>query len=253
MAGVKRREIADLAAELSDDQLREAREVFSLFDKDGKPAARTNCCAASTLPAPDIVHDTTPAAATIGKGEIGQKELHFALARLGQHADREEVNAMIAKFDENGSGTIDFQEFLQIMAMFGWDGVSLSDEDMADLRMSFYGQASICRWLSDATGTGSGDVTGDDVGSITRICRQIVMSRQKEVFIYACILVAAVVSGMQSYKIDSPYEHASWAIAVDAVILCAFTLEIRECTLASMRIGVACIARLTLLSWASMV
>ena len=107
------------------------------------------------------------------------------------------------------------------MDIFGWNGASLSDDELKSLRMSFYGQASICRWLSDTAGSGtagtslslpvfasyklmihcrsgSGDVTGDDVGAVTRICRKIVMSRQKEVFIYMCILVAAIVSGTQS-------------------------------------------------------
>ena len=36
---VKRRELRELAAGLSDAQLKEAQEVFSLFDKDGKSVA----------------------------------------------------------------------------------------------------------------------------------------------------------------------------------------------------------------------
>ena len=37
-----RREIRDLAAELSEQQLVEAREVFNLFDKDGTPRSAAN-------------------------------------------------------------------------------------------------------------------------------------------------------------------------------------------------------------------
>jgi glutamine synthetase len=36
---VKKRELSELAASLSDAQLKEAQEVFTLFDKDGKSAA----------------------------------------------------------------------------------------------------------------------------------------------------------------------------------------------------------------------
>lgn len=37
-----RKEVRDLAAELSEEQLNEAREVFNLFDKDGKPGAASS-------------------------------------------------------------------------------------------------------------------------------------------------------------------------------------------------------------------
>jgi hypothetical protein len=161
-----------------------------------------------------------------GSGEIGHQELNFALAKLGQHPGPDEVNEIIAEFDVSGSGTIDFQEFLQIMDTVGWDGPSLTTEQMKDMQVSFYGQASICRWLSDAAASGSGDVTGDDVGPITRLCRKIALARSFEFFIYMCIFCAAVVSGMQSYTVDSPYEHATWALVVDGAILFVFSAEI---------------------------
>jgi hypothetical protein len=194
---VQKKDIKDLAAELTLEQLTEAREVFALFDADGK-------------------------------GEIGHKELNFALARLGQHPSAEEVDAMIREFDDDNNGTIDFEEFLGMMEILGWNDTSLSESELKSLQVSFYGQASICRWLEDGAASSSGDVTGDDVGPVTRTCRIIAMARPFEMFVYLCIFAAAVISGMQSYKVDSPYEHASWAIAADGVILFIFTAEICE-------------------------
>ena len=49
-----------------------------------------------------------------------------------------------------------------------------------------------------------GDITGEAVPSCTRAARKIVIRKEFEALIYICIVVAAVVSGMQSYKVDSP-------------------------------------------------
>ena len=172
-----------------------------------------------------------------GSGEIGHRELNFALAKLGQHPGPDEVNEIISEFDVNGSGAIDFEEFLQIMDTVGWNGPSLTKEQLKDMQVSFYGQASICRWLNDAAASGSGDVTGADVGPITRLCRKIALARSFEVFIYMCIFCAAVVSGMQSYKIDSPYEHATWALVVDGAIMLIFSAEIcKRCVICQTRL-----------------
>ena len=54
------------------------------------------------------------------------------------------------------------------------------------------------------------------------------MARPFELLIYACIFIAAVISGLQSYKVDSEYEHATWAIAADFAILILFMTEISE-------------------------
>ena len=59
---VDTKEIKGLAAELTAEQLQEAEYVFNLFDVDGK-------------------------------GEIGKKELNFALGKLGQHPEPEEIEA----------------------------------------------------------------------------------------------------------------------------------------------------------------
>ena len=70
---------------LTTEQIAEFKEAFSLFDKDGK-------------------------------GEISEKELITVLRALGNNPTEEELDTMIKEVDEDGSGTIDFGEFLEMMA-----------------------------------------------------------------------------------------------------------------------------------------
>lgn len=193
---VAKTSLRQMVDSLSEEQLAEAREVFQLFDLDGK-------------------------------GEIGTRELSFALAQLGQHPTPEELDKMVAEFDDDGDGAINFEEFLVMMDTLGWNNTEISDKDVKRLQISYYGQASIVRWLQDdkADGTG-GDVTGPDIPALTRTCRQIVLTLSLEKLIYVCILVAAVISGLQSYKVDSEYEDAAWCAVVDTFILLIFGAEI---------------------------
>jgi len=70
---------------LSDEEIAEFKEAFSLFDKDG---------------------DNT----------ITTKELGTVMRSLGQEPTEGELNDMINEVDANGNGTIDFEEFLEMMA-----------------------------------------------------------------------------------------------------------------------------------------
>ncbi|CAD6236292.1 unnamed protein product [Miscanthus lutarioriparius] len=74
-----------MADQLSEDQITEFKEAFSLFDKDGN-------------------------------GYITTKELGTVMRSLGQNPTEAELQDMIAEVDSNGSGTIDPQEFLGLMA-----------------------------------------------------------------------------------------------------------------------------------------
>ena len=197
LAGSSADELAgDVIEKLSPEQLKDAQDTFNLFDKDGH-------------------------------GEIGTKELIFALARLGQHPTAEEVDEMIAEFDDDGNGKIDFKEFLVMMDQLGWNNDEISDKDKKRLQISYYGQASIVRWLTDDSDSGgSGDVTGLSVPALQRFCRNIVMARTTEMLVYLCIFAAAVISGMQSYKVDSEFEDATWCKVADGLILVIFTAEI---------------------------
>merc|ERR1712137_1275214 len=50
-----------------------------------------------------------------GGGNIDRKELKVAIRALGFEPSKEELKAMMADADEDGSGEIDFNEFLVMM------------------------------------------------------------------------------------------------------------------------------------------
>jgi calmodulin len=76
---------AAMADQLTDDQIAEFKEAFSLFDKDGD-------------------------------GCITTKELGTVMRSLGQNPTEAELQDMINEVDADGNGTIDFPEFLNLMA-----------------------------------------------------------------------------------------------------------------------------------------
>ena len=51
----------------------------------------------------------------IYKGTIDAKELKVAMRALGFEPKKEEIKKMISDIDTDGSGTIDFSEFLEMM------------------------------------------------------------------------------------------------------------------------------------------
>merc|ERR1712164_208290 len=73
------------ATQLNEEQIAEFKEAFSLFDKDGD-------------------------------GKITTKELGTVMRSLGQNPTEAELQDMINEVDADGNGTIEFPEFLSLMA-----------------------------------------------------------------------------------------------------------------------------------------
>jgi calmodulin len=71
--------------QLTEEQIAEFKEAFSLFDRDGD-------------------------------GKITSKELGTVMRSLGQNPTEQEISDMINEVDTDNNGTIDFPEFLTMMA-----------------------------------------------------------------------------------------------------------------------------------------
>ena len=78
-------ELVRCAQELTEEQVAEFKECFSLFDGDGS--------------------------GTVDTGELGE-----VMRSLGQKMSDDELHRMIEEVDADGSGTVDFAEFLGMMA-----------------------------------------------------------------------------------------------------------------------------------------
>eukprot|EP00915_Cephaloidophora_sp_WS-2016_P002573 GHVH01003451.1.p1 GENE.GHVH01003451.1~~GHVH01003451.1.p1 ORF type:complete len:151 (+),score=41.97 GHVH01003451.1:86-538(+) len=86
---------------ISEDQIAEFKEAFALFDSDGD-------------------------------GTISSKELGTVMRSLGQNPTEAELSDMINEVDVDGSGCMDFSEFLSLMAR------KMKDTDSEDeLREAF--------------------------------------------------------------------------------------------------------------------
>lgn len=87
-------------------QMKEFREAFRLFDKDGD-------------------------------GSITQEELGRVMRSLGQFAREEELQEMLKEVDIDGDGNFSFEEFVEIVSNMGATSVPTADEEEKELRDAF--------------------------------------------------------------------------------------------------------------------
>lgn len=83
-----------MADQLNEEQIAEFKEAFALFDKNGDGSITTKV---------DF---------------ILSQELGTVMRSLGQNPTEAELQDMINEVDADGNGTIDFPEFLSLMARY---------------------------------------------------------------------------------------------------------------------------------------
>ncbi|XP_036608232.1 troponin C, skeletal muscle isoform X1 [Trichosurus vulpecula] len=93
---------AEARSFLSEEMIAEFKAAFDMFDADGG-------------------------------GDISTKELGTVMRMLGQTPTKEELDAIIEEVDEDGSGTIDFEEFLVMMVrQMKEDAKGKTEEELAE-------------------------------------------------------------------------------------------------------------------------
>jgi calmodulin len=80
-----RQKMTSIYKTLSEEELKEFKEIFDLVDKDGS-------------------------------GEISKEELGKLMKTLGLRPTEEQINEMMQEVDTDGSGDIDFNEFVTVMS-----------------------------------------------------------------------------------------------------------------------------------------
>ncbi|XP_078092521.1 troponin C, skeletal muscle-like [Mustelus asterias] len=132
---------ADARSYLSEEMIAEFKAAFDMFDIDGG-------------------------------GDISTKELGQVMKILGQNPTREELDAIIEEVDEDGSGTIDFEEFLVMMVrQMKEEAKGKSEEELAEFFRVFDQNADgfIDRdELKEIIMTGGEHVTDDEIDELMK-------------------------------------------------------------------------------------
>ncbi|KAK6127795.1 hypothetical protein DH2020_038504 [Rehmannia glutinosa] len=113
-----------MAEQLTDEQIAEFKEAFSLFDKDGDGGKIPRDLRKNHFPLETVAVQTDPEY-DIDTQQICKnnhlrnstiRELGTVMRSLGQNPTEAELQDMINEVDADQNGTIDFPEFLNLMA-----------------------------------------------------------------------------------------------------------------------------------------
>lgn len=92
---------------LSEEEIEEIREAFNLFDTDGSGMFFETLLSG--------ISEHCDSKYKYLSGTIDPKELKAAMQSLGFEAKNQTIYQMIADIDKDGNGSIDFDEFLDMM------------------------------------------------------------------------------------------------------------------------------------------
>nr|XP_031839711.1 uncharacterized protein LOC116430136 isoform X2 [Nomia melanderi] len=107
---------APVSSNITKSQMKEFREAFKLFDKDGD-------------------------------GSITKEELGRVMRSLGQFARAEELHTMLEEIDIDGDGNVSFEEFVEIVSNIGANETASPNQDQEEkeLRDAFRRRAGTSR------------------------------------------------------------------------------------------------------------
>ncbi|WJX32003.1 hypothetical protein P8452_20380 [Trifolium repens] len=102
-----------MADQLTDDQIAEFKEAFSLFDKDGDGCITTKELGTVMR---SLGQNPTEAELQDMINEVdADAELRHVMTNLGEKLTDEEVDEMIREADVDGDGQINYEEFVKVM------------------------------------------------------------------------------------------------------------------------------------------
>ena len=86
---------------------------------------------------------------TDGDGTVSKEELREGFAKIGEHLSEEDMDAIMGLVDQDGDGTIGYDEFVQMGKMT--EDVALVTEDVEALRMTIQENLAQLKAESEAT------------------------------------------------------------------------------------------------------
>merc|ERR1712217_169950 len=111
-----------MADQLTEEQIAEFKEAFSLFDKDGDGTITTKelgtvmrSLGQNPTEAEEELIEAFKVFDRDGNGLISAAELRHVMTNLGEKLTDEEVDEMIREADVDGDGHINYEEFVRMM------------------------------------------------------------------------------------------------------------------------------------------